>query len=152
LPAHRPVNDARVPLRRSAGIRAVLLFAYVLVLLLPPSSRFAACLLPAIVGEGLGRHGLRRWPRAAALIGGLLACGYVAVVALAVSLCGLGDEVSRACERTEAAAGTLAWCFGTAAVVLTAAACAFPRFRALRYALWATPAAMAVTLVGIATL
>ena len=86
------------------------------------------------------------------LIGGLAVWAYVAVLAVAVSLCGLGDEESRACERMVAAATPVTWCFGSLAVVLTVLACVWPGRRVLRYGLWATPALMAAAFAVIATL
>jgi hypothetical protein len=86
------------------------------------------------------------------LAGGALACGYIAIFAIVASLCGLSDEAGKSCARVEGAATPLAWCFGSVAVALTVLGCAFPRRRALRYALWATPTPMAVTMLVIATL
>jgi hypothetical protein len=152
LPAPGPVGGAPAPARRSGAPWALALFAFGLALLLPPSAPFAGAALPAVVGEGLSRSILRPWPRVAVLVGGLLVWGYVALLAILVSLCGLGDEESQACERVVAVATELAWCFGTVAVVLTGLALAWPRRRVLRYALWATPAVMAATFVVIASL
>jgi hypothetical protein len=152
LPPGDPAEGAPAPARRNVGPWALALFAYGLALLLPPSAPFAATALPALAGEALARRGLRRWPRIAVLVGALLVWGYVALLAIVVSLCGLGDEVSRACERTAPAATPMAWCFGSAAVVLTVLACAWPGRRALRYALWSTPALMVATFAVIATL
>jgi hypothetical protein len=50
-----PVDGAGAPFRRSAGAKALALFAYGVALLLPPSAPFAAAALPAVVGEGLSR-------------------------------------------------------------------------------------------------
>jgi hypothetical protein len=152
LSAPGPVDGAPVPSHRTVGVRALALFAFGLALLLPPSAPFAAALLPGIAGEGLSRWGLRRWPRFAVLVGGLAVWAYVALLAVLVSLCGLGDEESRGCERIVAAATTVTWCFGITAVTLTALACIWPRRRAFRYGLWATPALMVATLAVIATL
>jgi hypothetical protein len=152
LPASGPVDGAPAPARRSVGVRALALFAFGLALLLPPSAPFAVALLPGIAGEGLSRSILRRWPRIAVLIGAVLIWGYVALLAIVVSLCGLGDEQSHACDRMAAAATPVAWCFGALAVMLTVLACVWPGRRALRYGLWATPASMAATFGVIATL
>ncbi len=133
-------------MERNAGLLGLGVLALGLALILPPTAPFAALALPGLIGEALRR----RWPRVAALVGGLLACAYIALVGLLVPLCGLGDEVSKACDRVGGAAPALAWWFGAAAVVLTAAACLWPRLRATRYALWATPAGLVATLVVVA--
>jgi hypothetical protein len=67
-------------------VRATALLAYGLAVLLPPSAPFAALALPALVGEGLSRWGLRRRPRVAVLVGALLVWGYVALLAMVISL------------------------------------------------------------------
>jgi hypothetical protein len=135
---------------RSVGVRATLLLAYGLALLLPPSSPYAAVALPGLAGEVLSRWGLRRRPRVAVLIGALLVWGYVALLTLLVSLCGLSDEAHGPCDP--AAAGPLALAFGSLAVVLAVIACALPVRRLPRYALWATPALMLVTVLLIGAL
>jgi hypothetical protein len=62
------------------------------------------------------------------------------------SLCGLGDEGDpHACDDST----TVTWCFAGIALGLSALACAWPR-RALRYALWATPAAMLASVFAFA--
>jgi hypothetical protein len=108
--------------------------------------------LPAIVGEALLRRGLRAWPRVAVLIGALVAWLYVAWLAIFVPLCAAGEEVSRACDRMGEASVPVTWCFGSVTVALTALACAWPRRRELRYALWSTPTLMAVTYAVIGQL
>jgi hypothetical protein len=108
--------------------------------------------LPAIVGEALLRKGLRGWPRVAVLTGALVAWLSVAWLAIFVPLCGVGDEVGHACDRMGEASVPVTWCFGAITVALTALACAWPRRRELRYALWSTPALMAVTFAVIGQL
>jgi hypothetical protein len=152
LPAHGPVDGVPPPARRSAGVRATALLACGLALVLPPSAPFAALALPALVGDGLRRWSLRRRPRVAVLLGALPVWGYVALLALLVPLCGLGDEAGRACERTASSATPVTWCFGSIAVVLAALACWWPGRRALRNGLCATPALMMATFAVIATL
>jgi hypothetical protein len=83
------------------------------------------------------------------LAGALVACAYVTVLALLVPLCGLSDEAGRACDRMSDAAASVTWWVGSITVALTALALAWPRRRALRYALWSTPALMLGTFVAI---
>jgi hypothetical protein len=111
----------------------------------PPSSPFAALALPALLGEWLARHS----PRLGVLVGALVAWAYVTVLGLLVPLCGLGDEASRACDRVSGAATSVTWSIGTITVVLAALAIAWPRRRALRYALWSTPALMVATFLVV---
>jgi hypothetical protein len=108
--------------------------------------------LPAIVGEALLRKGLREWPRGAVLAGALVAWLYVAWLAVLAPLCGVGDEVSRACDRMTEASVPVTWCFASVTVALTVLACAWPRRRELRYALWSTPGLMALTFVAVGQL
>ena len=121
------------------------MLAFGLALLLPPSSPFAALALPALLGEWVAR----RRPRLGVLVGALVAAAYVTVLALLVPLCGLGDEASRACDRMSAASTSVTWCAGSATVALTALAVAWPSSRALRYALWSTPALTVATFVAV---
>jgi hypothetical protein len=121
------------------------LLAFGLALLLPPSSPFAALALPALLGEWVAR----RRPRLGVLVGALLAGAYITVLALLVPLCGLGDEAGRACDRMSAASTSVTWCAGSATLALTVLAIAWPSPRALRYALWSTPALMVATFVAI---
>jgi hypothetical protein len=131
--------------RSRPGLRALAVWAYGLLLLLPFTFPFAAVALPALVGEGLSSRWLRRWPRVAVLCGGLVACAVVALYALLVSVCGLGDQPNPVCDRLP----DLLHPFGAITLGLTALACAWPNGPA-RYALWATPAAMMATLVAFA--
>jgi hypothetical protein len=84
------------------------------------------------------------------LAGALVAWAYVTVLALLVPLCGLSDSAGRGCERMSDAATSVTWSVGAITVALTALAIAWPRRRALRYALWSTPALMVVTFAVIA--
>ena len=99
--------------------------------------------LPALLGEWLIRQPLRRSPRLSVILGALAVWALVFVIAMFGALCGLGDEGNpHACDGVHT---LTSWFVGIAAA-LTALACAWPR-AALRYALWATPAAMLASLI-----
>jgi hypothetical protein len=135
-----------LPDRNGNGLKAVALLAYGLALLLPPSSPFAALALPALLGERIAR----RRARLGVLVGALVAGAYITVLALLVPLCGLGDAAEPACDRMGDAAMSVTWWVATVTVVLAALATAWPRRRALRYALWSMPALMVATFAIIA--